>query len=222
MKGRLLIGGLALVLALGLAGCGGAQPPAGQQEEPPANTCDHPYSDWISGEDTHYQICPLCGEKHDEEAHRYVNYCGLSYTLKEGAEGAIVRLSLPAGTTRYLVNTVWVYVGPSQGATLCLARGTYSSSSFYNSNDFELTGKAGWYELKLGAPIPCTVYRYFSVQAKGGDIALREIVFFGGEEGTSNEIIPATAEANAHKGLVDCPQQPDSLYACEVCGKDRP
>lgn len=216
MKGRILIAGLALLMAFGFSGCGKTEEQSGN--EPPVNPCEHPYTEWISGEDTHYQECPICGQRHDEEPHRYVNFYGQSYTLRENAT-AMVRVSCPENMDgQFFIREIWVYVGPSS-AELQLGRGTTASSKFYDYNDLVLTGKSGWYEVELNTPLNGSVYPYFRLMAVGGEIPLREIVFLGGAEGEA-ELLPVQAE-KVH-ALVDCQQKPDSLYACEVCGKERP
>lgn len=214
MKGRSFIAGLSLAAALLFAGCGGDPAPT-ESGDPPVPPCDHPYTEWIAGEETHYQICPVCGQKHDEDPHRFENIYGLSYTLKKDAT-AMVRVA-PAEEP-FAVREVWVYVGASE-ATLRLGHGTNSQSSFYNADELVLTGKGGWFEIELSSPVSYPLYPYFRLQAVGGDITVREIVFFGSAEGEENAIIPMAAVNTAHSALVDCPQNPGEEIACTVCGK---
>lgn len=70
MKKTKLIGLAALMLALGVVGCGD-QPGDDPGDNPGEQECSHDWSDWKSDATKHWKECTKCGEKKSEKDHSY-------------------------------------------------------------------------------------------------------------------------------------------------------
>lgn len=216
---RLMIFGLMLALSVGLAGCGG-KTPGGEVEQP----CEHEFSGWIQGDKTHYQICPLCGEKHDEEEHRYENIYGTTCVVKSNRP-TMVYVTVPkdVGETVRL-KEAWVFV-TAERDTLRLAWSLQRDGTFGNGADLSVA-EGGWLSYKIPDNFSnLDLYKFFRLEAKSADITVREIVFLGQKESGGDLILlnaePVKMNGDTPNGLTDCQQLPGQRFACTVCGKER-
>lgn len=203
---RFFLCGVLLGLALCFAGCSG-----GEEQGNTEPSCPHTYTEWLHDEKVHYQICPLCGQRHDEEEHRFIQAYGQAYSLKTGDASAIVRVfSEEKGAS---VKEIWVYTGPSAG-TLRVSRAATENGGYYSFNDLVLDGLAGWKQVPLEGEISLTSYPFFRLTAIGEEISVREIAFLGGEEGGELSLLNAESQKGA---LLDCRQFPGARRICRVC-----
>lgn len=211
---RFLIAGLFITLLAGLAGCGTA----------PAEVCEHEQSgEWIQGEDTHYQICPKCGQKHDEEPHKRINAFGDICVIKSNRP-ATLRIDVPEGADGDIrMREVWLYVAPERD-TLRLSCATSVNGTFANGKDISVA-EGGWikYEVPENLSRP-DLYKFYRLEAKSADITVREIVFLGGAAGGELILMDAVpmndGSGYSFAGLTDCRQFPASKFVCSVCGKE--
>lgn len=220
---RFMIFGLELALFIGLAGCGGGTGggPVDEQDPP----CEHPYTEWVQGEETHYQICPNCGQKHDEDPHRFVNVYGDTCIVRSNRD-PMVRVTVPADIGEGVaLKEVWVFV-ESERDTLRLAWATNTNGAFTNGKDLSVVD-GGWLKYDIEERFSnVSLYSCFRLEAKSADITVREIVFLGQKESGGDLILldaaPITDESGYKpSGLTDCQQFPGERFACQVCGKPR-